>query len=274
MFFADTHTHTKFSSDSEANPLKMLAAAKAAGLSALCFTDHMDLDFPGDDTLFVFDTKEYFKELLPLKAQTSADKSMPELLLGIELGLRPGRPDLREQMDALLSAHSFDFVIGSTHVVDELDPYYQEYWDLPGDRLLRYFEDIRTNVAEHANFDSLGHLDYIIRYLPDSVSLVKDYTVRDYADLIEETLRTLISRGQALEINTAGLRKGLSFPHPKEEILLRYKELGGELLTLGSDAHTPADVGADIIRCAGLLKDLGFQYYAVYKERKPMMVKL
>lgn len=274
MYLADTHTHTKFSSDSKAEPREMLAAAKAAGLTTLCFTDHMDLDFPGDDTLFVFDTTEYFKELLALKEEASKDKTGPELFLGIELGLRPNRPDLREQMDILLINHPFDFVIGSTHVVDELDPYYQEYWDLPGDRLLRYFEDIRTNVAEHPNFDSLGHLDYIIRYLPDSVSLVKDYAVRDYMDLIEETLRTLISRGQALEVNTAGLRKGLSFPHPKEEILRRYKELGGELLTLGSDAHFPSDVGADIKRCAELIKDLGFRYYAVYKERNPGMVKL
>lgn len=273
MRLADTHTHTKFSSDSKAEPLDMLAAAKAAGLSALCFTDHMDLDFPGDDTLFVFDTKEYFKELLPLKGQTLADPSMPELLLGIELGLRPSRPDLRDRMDALLAAHPYDFVIGSTHVVDELDPYYQEYWDLPGNRLLRYFEDICTNVAEHTCFDSLGHLDYIIRYLPDSVSLIKDYAVRDYMDLIEETLRTLISRGQALEVNTAGLRKGLSFPHPKEEILRRYKELGGELLTLGSDAHFPSDVGADIKKTAELLKNCGFKYYAVYKERKPEMIQ-
>ena len=174
MILADTHTHTKFSSDSKAEPNEMLAAAKAAGLFTLCFTDHMDLDFPGDDTLFVFDTKEYFKELLPLKEQTSSDKTMPELLLGIELGLRPNRPDLRDRMDTLLAEYPYDFVLGSTHVVDELDPYYQEYWDLPGDRLLRYFEDIRTNVAEHTNFDSLGHLDYIIRYLPDSVSLVKE----------------------------------------------------------------------------------------------------
>lgn len=274
MYLADTHTHTKFSSDSKADPREMLTAARAAGLSALCFTDHMDLDFPGDDTLFVFDTKEYFKELLPLKEQNNTDKSMPELLLGIELGLRPNRPDLRDRMDALLSEHSYDFVLGSTHVVDELDPYYQEYWDLPGDRLLRYFEDIRTNVAEHSNFDSLGHLDYIIRYLPDSVSLVKDYAARDYGDLIEETLRVLISRGQALEVNTAGLRKGLSFPHPKKEILLRYKELGGDLITLGSDAHSPSDVGADIKRCAELLKACGFKYFAVYRERKPNMIKL
>lgn len=274
MYLADTHTHTKFSTDSKAEPHKMLSAAKAAGLSALCFTDHMDLDFPGDDTLFVFDTAEFFTELLPLKDFIQADKSMPELLLGIELGLRPNRPDLRDRMDSLLAEQPYDFVLGSTHVIDELDPYYQEYWELPGDRLLRYFEDIRTNVAEHTNFDSLGHLDYIIRYLPDFVSPMKDYAVRDYMDLIEETLRTLIFRGQALEVNTAGLRKGLSFPHPKKEILLRYKELGGELLTLGSDAHSPAEVGADIKYCTELLKKLGFRYYAVYKERKPNMIKL
>ena len=274
MLLADTHTHTGFSSDSKAEPVDMLAAAKKAGLSALCFTDHMDLDFPGDDTLFVFDTKKYFNKLLPLKENASRDASLPELLLGIELGLRPSRPDLRERMNTLLVAHPFDFVIGSTHVVDELDPYYKEYWELPGDRLLRYFEDIRTNVAEHTNFDSLGHLDYIIRYLPDSVSLIKDYAVRDYMDLIDETLRTLVSRGQALEVNTAGLRKGLSFPHPKAEILTRYLELGGELITLGSDAHTPSDVGADIKKTAELLKTCGFKYYAVYKMRTPIMVSL
>ncbi len=274
MRLADTHTHTRFSSDSEAKPSEMLAAAKKAGLSALCFTDHMDLDFPGDDTLFVFDTKEYFKELLLLKETASMDASLPELFLGIELGLRPSRPDLRAQMDTLLAAHPFDFVIGSTHVVDELDPYYQEYWELPGDRLRRYFEDVCTNVTEHTNFDALGHLDYIIRYLPDSVSLTKDYAVRDFMDLIEETLRLLISRGQALEVNTAGLRKGLSFPHPKAEILTRYRELGGELLTLGSDAHTPFDVGADIKKTAEFLRDCGFKYYAVYKKRIPEMIPL
>lgn len=274
MLLADTHTHTKFSSDSDAEPIEMLVAAKKAGLSTLCFTDHMDLDFPGDSTLFVFDTKEYFQELLPLKKQNAADKSLPMLLLGIELGLRPGRPDLRARMDALLAAHPFDFVIGSTHIVDELDPYEQDYWKLPGNRLLRYFEDVCTNVKEHTCFDSLGHFDYIIRYLPDSVSLVKDYQVRDYMDLIEETLRILITRGQALEVNTAGLRKGLSFSHPKAEILTRYRELGGELLTLGSDAHTPADVGADIRHCAALLKDSGFRYYAVYEKRNARMVAL
>lgn len=274
MLLADTHTHTRFSSDSNAEPAQMLAAAKAAGLSTLCFTDHMDLDFPGDATLFVFDTKEYFHELLPLKKQYAKDQTMPKLLLGIELGLRPDRPDLRDRMDTILATHPFDFVIGSTHVVDELDPYEQDYWKLPGDRLLRYFEDIYANVAEHTCFDSLGHLDYIIRYLPDSVSLVKDYRVRDYMDLIEETLRILITRGQALEVNTAGLRKGLSFPHPKAEILTRYRELGGELLTLGSDAHTPSDVGADIKTCAALLKDSGFRYYAVYEGRNARMVAL
>lgn len=274
MYLADTHTHTRFSTDSNAEPTDMLAAAKAAELSVLCFTDHMDLDFPGEKNEFIFDASEYFKELLPLKETASADNTLPELLLGIELGLRPNRPDLRKQLDSLLATYPFDFVIGSTHVVDELDPYCQEYWNLPGDRLLRYFEDVRTNVAEHAGFDSLGHLDYIIRYLPDSVSLVKDYAVRNYMDLIEETLRTLIFRGQALEVNTAGLRKGLSFPHPKSEILTRYRELGGELLTFGSDAHCPKDVGADIKQCAELIKACGFRYYAVYKNRTPEMVTL
>lgn len=273
MLLSDTHTHTRFSTDSSADPKESFQAAIQKNLALLCFTDHMDLDFPGDASRFVFDPEEYFRELLPLK-EASLENKGTKLLLGIELGQRPGRPDLIEQMDALLLSHPYDFVIGSTHIVDEMDPYEPEYWEYPGDRLLRYFETVYENTKEHTNFDSLGHLDYIIRYLPKNYSPVRDYRVSDYWELLSETLHILVQRGQALEINTAGLRKGLAFLHPKKELLLRYKELGGELVTLGSDAHTCADIGADIKTAAEFLRSCGYSRYFVYKERKPVAISL
>lgn len=272
MRLSDTHTHTRFSTDSKAEPAELLSAASAQGLSYLCFTDHMDLDFPGDATQFVFDTDQYFRELLPLKEQTKGKKT--SLLIGIEMGLRPGRPDLRAQIDTLLSEKPYDFVLGSTHIVDEMDPYELEYWSFSGDRLLRYFETVYENTKEHTNFDSLAHLDYIIRYMPEKEGIVRDYRVADYENLLEETLRLIATRGQALELNTAGLRKGLPFVHPKKELLLRFKELGGEYVTLGSDAHAAKDVGADIKTAAEVLHSCGYSGYTVYKERKPMVLPL
>lgn len=272
MILSDTHTHTRFSTDSKADPQEMLRFAEQKGLSYLCFTDHMDLDFPGDASLFVFDTDDYFNELLPLKDASLSGKT--ELMVGIEMGLRPGRPDLRAQIDTMLAAKLYDYVIGSTHIVDEMDPYESIYWTFSGDRLLRYFETVYENTKEHTNFDSLGHLDYIIRYMPSDYSTVRDYHVNDYRDLLDETLRLVAERGQALELNTAGLRKGLPFVHPKKELILRFKELGGEYVTLGSDAHCAADVGADIKTAAEVLRSCGYQYYTVYKGRKPMLLPL
>lgn len=272
MILSDTHTHTHFSTDSDASSYEMLRTAEAQGLGYLCITDHMDPDFPGDSSLFVFDPKLYFLELSALKKE--AAKGPTHLLTGIELGLRPGREDLRIDMKRMLTDYPFDYVIGSTHIVDEMDPYERIYWDKEEKPLLRYFETVYENTLEHDFFDSLGHLDYIIRYMPSDLFTLRDYKTIDYRDLLEGTLSLLAKRGQALEVNSAGLRKGLRFPHPKQELLIRFRELGGELVTLGSDAHTASDVGADIKESAEILRSCGFRYYTVFENRKPVMLSL
>lgn len=272
MILSDTHTHTHFSTDSKANGADMLARATEQGLAYLCFTDHMDLDFPGDDSLFVFDPNEYFREYAPL--QESSLSGNTKLLIGIEMGLRPGRYDLQRKMDELLYSRPYDYVIGSTHIVDEMDPYEAVYWEPSGDRLRRYFETVYQNTFEHTNFDALGHLDYIIRYMPKTYSSVMDYQVSDYQNLLEETLKLIARRGQALEINTAGLRKGLSFPHPKPELLRMFREFGGEYVTLGSDAHAADQVGSNLKEAAELLLSCGFSYYTVFQKRKPVPMHL
>lgn len=272
MILSDTHTHTHFSTDSEASSYEMLHKAQAKGLGYLCITDHMDPDFPGDSSLFVFDPKLYFLELSALKKEAAGGPT--RLLSGIELGLRPGREDLRTGMKQMLKDFPFDFVIGSTHIVDEMDPYEKIYWEKEEKPLLRYFETVYANTYEHDFFDSLGHLDYVVRYMPSDMFSVRDYQTIDYRDLLEGTLSLIANRGQALEVNSAGLRKGLGFPHPKKELLIRFRELGGELVTLGSDAHTTADVGAEIKESAELLRSCGFRYYTVFENRKPVMLSL
>ena len=170
MILADQHTHCNFSTDSEATPESMVQGAIEKGLTHLTLTDHMDLDYPGttkEEPLFEFDIEKYFATLTSLKEKYS-DKLY--LGIGIELGLRSGRADLNAQMHQLLTNHSFDFVLGSVHLLDNDDPYYESYWQgrTAKDILCKYFNDMLTSIKEYDNFDSLGHLDYLIRYIPSS----------------------------------------------------------------------------------------------------------
>ena len=273
MIKADQHTHCNFSTDSKTTPESMIQGAMAKGISHLCLTDHMDLDFPGStrqEPLFEFSVPEYFKTLMPLK-ESCHDKLF--LGIGIELGLRPGRDDLNQTMHQLLHTHSFDFVLGSLHLLEDADPYYETFWAgrTAKNVLIQYFDTMLTCLREYDNFDSLGHLDYLIRYVPSSYG-EKDYLYKEHAEVIDEILKLLIERNKALEINTAGLIKGLPCFHPKLDVLKRYLALGGELLTVGSDAHTPDNIGTEFARTETLLRSCGLTGYYIFKKRTPEFV--
>ncbi len=277
MILADYHVHSDFSSDSQTPMEQMIEKAVELGLKRLCFTDHMDFDYPAvGDYNFEFDPDEYVNKLMKLKKQYETQLL---LLTGIELGLQP---HLAGRLNRLTSSYPFDFIIGSSHVVDRVDPYYPEYWDNKSkdQGIQRYFETIIENCKVFQGFHVYGHIDYIIRYVPDRLNdnykLGKkaDYSYQDYTDLLDEVLKTMIASGKGIEINTAGLKYRLGFPHPKKEIIMRYKELGGELITIGSDAHRPEHLCYDFQLLPELLKHMGFQYYAVFEQGKPLYEKL
>lgn len=273
MINADQHTHCNFSTDSDATPESMIQGAIEKGLSHLCFTDHMDLDYPGtskEKTLFEFSVTDYFKTLVPLK-KACHDKL--SLGIGIELGLRPCRDDLNTAMHKLLADHAFDFVLGSVHLLNNDDPYYESYWTgrTAKDILCKYFNDMLTSIQEYDNFDSLGHIDYLIRYIPPFCG-EKDYAYKEYAELLDEILKLLIDKKKALEINTAGLIKGLPCFHPKLDVLKRYLELGGELLTIGSDGHSPDKIATEFAKTEELLRSCGVKGYYIYQNRVPEFV--
>ena len=271
MIIADYHVHSDFSSDSQAPMEQMIEQAIKLGLKRICFTDHMDYDYPPEgDYDFVFDPKAYFAKLEAMKH--CYDKQI-EIYTGIELGLQP---HLTDRVSELMNSYPFDFAIGSSHVVDRMDPYYNRYWENKSisEGIRRYFESILENSRLFQNFHVYGHLDYIVRYAPHQEGNPNDYSYPDYTDLLDEVLKALIHGGKGIEINTAGLKYGLGYPHPKLDIIRRYRELGGELITIGSDAHKPEHLCYDFNMIPELLKQAGFRYYAVFTQGKPVYEKL
>lgn len=262
----DTHMHCKFSGDSTAEPEDMILASIEKNLDGICFTDHLDLDYPGPVS-FQFDPVEYFRVLKPLQEKY---KEQINIHIGVELGLQP---QLKQRYEDFLAMGDFDQVIGSSHVVHGIDPYYPEFYkDKTEDAAyLEYFESILENLAVFDDFDVYGHIDYVVRYGPSKNT---NYSYERFQDVLDEILRTLITKGKGIEINMAGFKYGLNHPHPTEEILKRYRELGGEILTLGADAHAPEHVAYDYHRLGKLLGDVGFTHYTVFKKRKPVFYPL
>lgn len=263
----DMHIHSHFSTDSRELTGNIVQAAAAKGLLGICITDHMDIDYPGPTEAFSFDAASYFKELLPIR--TSKPHAL-SVKIGVELGLQP---HLDQKHHAFLADYPFDFVIGSSHLVDGKDPYYEDFFEniTEDEGYYQYFASIKKNILAFSGFDVYGHLDYIVRYGPNKNT---GYTYRKYSDIIDEILKLLIERGKGIEINTGGFQYGLNHPNPTEDIIKRYRELGGEIITLGSDAHSCAHIGSDFHKLPALLKDAGFQYYTVFSERRPWFLKI
>ena len=169
--------------------------------------------------------------------------------------------------------YNFDFVIGSSHVVHGYDPYFPPFWKTHTEEegYREYFESILENIRAFDDFDVYGHIDYVVRYGP---TRNENYTYARYSDVIDEILRLLIEKGKGIEINTGGFKYGLGHPNPCEEILARYRELGGEIITVGADAHAPEHVGFAFEKVPQILKDAGFIYYTVFRKRKPEFIKI
>lgn len=273
MIIADYHVHSEFSSDSQTPMEQMIERASQLGLKKLCFTDHMDYDYPQvSDLNFEFDSEAYIKRLEALKEKYH---NKLKILTGVELGLQP---HITERLNKLVKSYPFDFIIGSSHVVDHVDPYFPEYWEgrTKKEGIYRYFESIIENCKAFQGFHVYGHIDYIIRYVPGQVKATRkeDYSYTDYADILDEVLKTIIFYGKGIEINTAGYKYGLGYAHPKLEVLKRYQELGGELITVGSDAHKPEHLCYDFHLVPDLLQSLGYRYYATFEQGKPVYEKI
>ncbi len=267
---ADYHLHSYFSEDSDAPMEAMIQQAISLGLTDLCFTEHMDMDYgcrPEDPAhSFEVDTPAYFSEFQKNKEKYQAIN----LFFGVEIGLQP---HLALKNANYIQQYDFDFVIGSSHICHRQDPYFPSFYEGRSDTEAyhEYFTSILENIQTYTDFDVYGHLDYIVRYGPNKD---KNYHYEDHKDVFDRILSRLIDLGKGIEINTGGLRQGLMDLHPTTAILKRYRELGGEILTIGSDAHKPEHLGNHFDRAEQALLDCGFQYYTIFKNRTPVFKKI
>lgn len=268
---ADFHLHSSFSGDSEAPMEDMIQKGISLGLTQMCFTEHMDFDFPvSQDTpagFFEVNTDSYLYDLLKYQAKY---REQIQIFFGIELGLQAY---LNELQSAYTSAYDFDFIIGSSHLCNGRDPYNAGFYTGRSEEeaYREYFSSIIENLETFHDFDIYGHLDYVVRYGPNKD---KNYTYETYKDLFDRMLDLLLENGIGIEINTGGIRYGLKELHPCTDVLKRYREKGGELITVGSDAHRPEDICREFGRAEALLRDCGFSYYAVFHKRTPSFRKL
>ncbi len=266
---SDSHLHSRFSSDSDEKPENIIKTCIKKGMKTMCITDHMDLDYDitevGLD--FLLDIPSYSDTWQKLKDLYKKDINIH---MGIELGLQP---HLTKRNTLITKEAPFDMVIGSIHLIEKKDPYYDSFWiDRDIDKTIElYFQEMLTCAKAFDEFDILGHIDYLLRYVP------KDRPRKDtshFMDIIEEILKVIIHKGKGIELNTAGFRYGMGHPNPSEDIISLYKKLGGEIITVGSDAHKASDIGSHFEKASDILKDLGFKYYSVFKNRKASFMKL
>lgn len=263
----DIHMHTNFSGDSTATPESMVEGAIKKGLSGICFTDHLDWDYP-EDIDFDLDVPTY---MIKIRQLQETYKEQIQILFGVELGIQA---HLSDRLSDLTKAFPFDFVIGSSHLVHNKDPYYPRFYEGRPEEIAyrEYFESILENLSlTFTDFDSYGHLDYTVRYGPNKNLY---YTYEKYADILDAILEKLIAMEIALEINTAGFKYGLGHPNPTEAIIKRYRQLGGKLITIGADAHKPEHIAYDFHKLPDLLKACGFDAYTIFKNRKPEFISI
>lgn len=270
----DSHLHSCHSGDSEASMQQQIEAGLSRGLTGMCFTEHYDMDFPYYNTpdiaqgLFELDLDSYRKDFISMQDKY---EGLMDLGWGIELGIQP---HLGERLKKYVCDHSgFDMIIGSTHICEHMDPYYPAFFEgrSEQDAFRSYFKESLASIRAFHDFDTYGHLDYVVRY---GANGDRNYEYEDYADIIDQILRELIRNGIALEVNTSALGKGCRHFNPAPAVLTRYRKMGGELITVGSDAHVPENIALRFNDTAEILKDLGFRYYAVFRHRKAQMLPL
>jgi histidinol-phosphatase (PHP family) len=263
----DHHMHTQASPDAD-QKLSMenyIEKAIELDLPGVMFTDHVDFDFAAPIFHQQIDYSIYTQKIEKMRQKYPID-----IRMGVEMGYQP---HLNERISHHLKTYPFDFVILSMHMCDGLDLYNGDFFKgkTQVEAYQRYFETVLYSVKNFFDYEVYGHIDYIIRY---GSFERKMYDFEHFKPIVTEILKEIITRGKGIEINTSGLRYGLGVTHPRFELLKLYYELGGRIITLGSDAHYLKDYRINFDIAITLLKEAGFTHITEFKQRKPYQVSI
>ena len=267
----DNHNHSQFSFDGGRTSVgKTVNSAIGKGLAGVCFTDHCDFFVPPMKAKY----EEYVPEVFDVEARNAeidkVNAKCPQdfhVFKGIEIGVQKSE---RDKIAAHLEKYSFDEIIASVHYLDDTDPFWGGYYEGKTWRYAygHYLETLYDEMVWLGDrFDIMGHYDYVTRYAPYPECSI---LYKDFPDILDSMLRYLAENGKALEINTKTYQdfKGRT-PVLDKNILMRYRELGGEIISLGSDSHDADRVGFNFQRTAALVSRCGFRYLAHFDKRKP-----
>ena len=278
--FADYHVHTSYSDDSEYPMEEVVKDAIAQGMDEICFTDHVDYGIkrdwddphgmlylaggPGEPERMPLANVDYPAYAAEISALKSKYRNKIMIKMGMEFGMQT---HTIPQYEKLFSSYPFDFIILSVHQVED-----KEFWtqDFQRGRTqeeynLRYYEEILALVQQYHHYSVLGHMDLISRY--DNFGIFPFERIRP---IVTEILKTVIEDGKGIEINTSSYRYGLKDLTPSADILRLYRELGGRIITVGSDSHRKEHLGAYFAKTIDALKTLGYKEIYTFDQMQPI----
>lgn len=271
--FADYHVHTEFSDDSVYPMEQVVKDAVAMGMDEICFTDHVDYGIKEDwdcghpiayrdgMPLANVDYPAYASSIARLRGLYG---SQIAIKMGLEFGIQT---HTIPQYEALFRRYPFDFIILSVHQVEDKEFWTQDFQKGRSQKEYneRYYEELLALVRQYKNYSVLGHVDLIARY--DQAGI---YPFERIRPILTDIFRQVIADGKGIELNTSSHRYGLRDVTPSIDILKLYRELGGEIITIGSDSHAPEHLGAYIAGEKELLKELGFRRFCTYEQMRPV----
>lgn len=271
--FADYHVHTQFSDDSLYPMEQVVQDAIAMKMEEICFTDHVDygvkddwdcgrpIIWRGGEPAANVDYPAYAAKIEELQAVYGAEI---EIKMGLEFGMQ--RHTI-PQYEKLFQRYPFDFIILSVHQIEDKEFWTQDFQQGKSQKEYneRYYEELLCLIKSYQNYSVLGHMDLIARYDENGI-----YPFKKTEPVISEILKTVIETGKGIELNTSYHRYGLKDTTPARDILKRYRAMGGEIITIGSDSHKPEHLGAYIKEAGELLKSLGFRYICTYDKMRPV----
>ena len=261
----DSHTHSDNSHDGHTSISMLCEAATTKGLAGIAITDHCECDDPKLNMLNRFAPLQF--EIL--KAQ-AAFRDQIMVCCGIELGQAIYNQELA---DKLLDTYKFDFVLASLHnSPGDVDLCHIDFADKDVPKILEEYYSNMLKLAQWNKFDCLAHITYPLRYIQGIQKI--EVNMKPYDEMIYEILKTVAQNGKSIEINTSTIRQGLGTTMPGLDYIKLFRQLGGEHVTVGSDAHYAKDVGAHLDVGMDMLKEAGFEYYTVYRRREPKLLKI
>jgi len=255
----DYHIHSDFSADCDTPMEVTIERAIELGLKEICFTEHIDYDYPDKDWIFEFDLNKYDRKIKEVQQKYEEQITIKK---GVEIGLQP---HLLGRYEELMKMETFDFVICSMHSTERKDLHSGDFFKekTVNEAYRVYYEELFDCIKQYKDFSILGHVDLVKRYTEEKSNL-------DFHEIISEIFKETIPNGKGIELNTSGFRYGLESGMPSSDILKLYNEMGGEIITLGSDSHTETTLAYQFKESLALLKSIGFNYIATFKNKEPV----